>query len=56
MATNLMQGLAVLFALIACIIIYLVLLNIFKLIVSIRFISNLIKDFKRGGRKYKGRK
>lgn len=46
------QGLVVFLAIIFGIIIYLIMLNILKFIVSITFISKLIKDFKESNKKY----
>lgn len=52
MPVDLLSGLLLLFALIICIAIYLVLLNILKFILSIRFIAKLVYDFKKTGKKY----
>lgn len=52
MASDLMYGLVFLLGIIACIIIYLVILNILKFILSFRFIARLVEDFKRKRKKY----
>jgi hypothetical protein len=52
MPIELISGLLLLFALIICIAIYLVFLNILKFILSVRFIANLVNDFRKTGKKY----
>lgn len=52
MDIDIISGLTILFAVIICIIIYLVIGNIIKFIISIRFISRLVGDFKVANKKY----
>lgn len=52
MPIDLISGLLFLFAVIFCVIVYLVLLNILKLILSVRFIAKLVQDFKSVNKKY----
>lgn len=52
MANELIQGFVGFLAIIFCIIVYIVILNILKFIISINFISKLVKDFKKSHDKY----
>lgn len=52
MPTDLIYGLLLLFVVIFCIMAYLVLLNILKFVLGIRFIAKLVQDFKKMNKKY----
>jgi len=52
MANDLISGLALLLGITFCIIIYLIISNILKFIVSFRFVSKLMKDLKKTRKKY----
>lgn len=52
MPIDLMSGFLLLATIIICIIVYLVIVNILKFILSFRFLSSIIKDFKRASRKF----
>ncbi|MDP2909365.1 MAG: hypothetical protein Q8N77_06190 [Nanoarchaeota archaeon] len=52
MDVDLVSGLTILFAVIICIIVYLVIENVIKFVISIRFISRLVRDFKAVNKKY----
>lgn len=52
MGVDLISGLIILFAVIICVIVYLVIENVIKFIISIRFISRLVTDFKSVNKKY----
>lgn len=53
MASDLILGLALLLGIVVCIILYLVVVNILKIIFSIRFLAKLMNDFKKAGKKYR---
>ncbi len=52
MPVDIISGLLLLFAIIFVIIFYLVLMNVLKFFLSIRFIAKLVQDFKKVNKKY----
>ena len=49
---DMLSGLVIFLAIIFCIIIYLISVNILKLILSFHFISKLVNDFRKANKKY----
>lgn len=52
MDVDILSGLMLLFAVIVCITVYLIIENVIKFVISIRFIARLVKDFKAANKKY----
>lgn len=53
MTSDLILGLALILGIVVCTVLYLVVVNILKIIFSVRFLAKLVNDFKKVGKKYR---